>query len=137
MSEDAVICAEFWPNGRIKLFGLIKEGEWHGPVQGFWHNGELDYRQCFKEGVTDGPYEFFFSNGCLEEIGTFEKGRNSGVSECFNTSGKLRKTSLYKNSGLQGLWPIKHEMATLVDLGSSFEMIYDLDTPYPIEKGWH
>ena len=60
MRQNAVICAEFWPNGRIKSFGLIKHGKWHGPVQGFWDNGELDYRQNFNEGITDGPYEFFF-----------------------------------------------------------------------------
>ena len=137
MRQNAVICAEFWPNGRIKSFGLIKHGKWHGPVQGFWDNGELDYRQNFNEGITDGPYEFFFPNGRLEEIGSFDRGHNSGVTESFATDGKLRKRSVHKSGGLQGLWPIKHEAATLIDSGTSFEMVYDLDSLESMDKAWH
>ncbi|HIF39023.1 MAG TPA: hypothetical protein EYQ69_07455 [Gemmatimonadetes bacterium] len=137
MNSSIKICGEFWPNGRVKSIGLIKEGQWHGPVQGFWQNGKPDFCQIFCRGTTNGPYQFFFPNGQLEETGVFIEGENSGVTESFELDGHLRQRSIHKSPTMHGLWPIRHERATLIDKGSRFELVYDDAAKTLADQVWH
>jgi antitoxin component YwqK of YwqJK toxin-antitoxin module len=137
MSSKIKICSEFWPNGQVKSFGLIKEGEWHGVVQGFWANGQPDFQQSFSDGITNGPYQFFFPNGQVEETGVFIEGENYGVTESFGIDGHLRQRFIHKSQAIHGLWPIQHENATLIDRGSRFEMVYELDPNVQASEIWN
>ncbi|MDE0807620.1 MAG: hypothetical protein OSA24_08805 [Longimicrobiales bacterium] len=136
MEHSVKICGEFWPNGRVKSFGLIKGGEWHGDVQGFWDNGKPDFRQTFKQGITNGPYEFFFPNGQLEEVGVFKGGEHCGVTESFTIDGQLRQVLVHKPTSVQGLWPVRHQGGILIDRGSSFEILYDDSIQTLTDKLW-
>ena len=137
MSPNVKICGEFWPNGRVKSIGLLKEGEWHGFVQGFRENGQPDFQQHFSDGITNGPYQFFFPNGQLEETGVFNEGENYGGTENFGSDGHLRQRCIHKSEAVHGLWPIHHENATLIDQGSKFELIYKNASEDQTSEVWH
>lgn len=116
----------YYPNGELKVKGLMVDGERDGVWRYYYRNGQLssvEYAQegqmqqadsqyyasglvdnvyAYKDDVKHGPYTSYYRNGQLFEQGWYEEGDRAGYRYWYYSNGALRQSAYYQNGQMQG-----------------------------------
>lgn len=88
---------EFYPDGKLKLKGQMKDGQRHGLWTSYGKNGKVKSRSQYTGGVLQGPTVVYHETGEVFYSGAYDNGKPSGVWRFYNLKGEEEKTVDYDN----------------------------------------
>jgi len=85
-----------YPNGVIKMRGVMKAGKRDGPWQSWYDNGLEWSESIYDNGVKNGKTATWFPNGQKRYDGYYTNDKPSGTWNYYNEAGKKINTQTYK-----------------------------------------
>ena len=96
--------ADFYENGKPKLWREVKNGFADGLWMEWLENGNLRYRAYWRNGKGDGLWQYFHDNGKPRTEGIYEDDIPKGVHYVWHSNGQLRVKEFYLDGKKEGEW---------------------------------
>jgi antitoxin component YwqK of YwqJK toxin-antitoxin module len=109
---------EFYPDGRLKLEGVLSKGKLHGVSRSFYPGGSIECVCNFKSNRSDSINTGFYKNGHIEVVNNYKDGKLNGLTKYYHENGKLWTEMVYDNDRIVTVNMNLDSSGNLMDKGS-------------------
>lgn len=108
---------EYYPNGKVKISAMFRNGVQEGLMQEFDSTGKILHSSMYKngqvtgegvvleDGERNGPWKDFYPDGSLKAEGNYDHGKQTGDWKFYYPDGKTEQRGKFNKSGkFDGVW---------------------------------
>jgi antitoxin component YwqK of YwqJK toxin-antitoxin module len=93
----------YYPNGKLRLEAIMKDGKMNGPAKVYYETGELQWEGTLVNDLKDGLIIKYYLNGNKESEIYYKNGKEHGSIKTYYESGKLKASATIIDGKENGL----------------------------------